>query len=112
MAGVNAALLRAGLNKRLMDLLFLRVSQMTGNRTAVRDISLRLFIDFSVRGIEPDRLVVVHSEVAMRRAMLPGSAASTLATRRNIDEAVSPSEACALGQKNRPVTRPIGYPAN
>lgn len=29
LAGVNAALLRAGLNKRLMDLLFLRVSQET-----------------------------------------------------------------------------------
>jgi AhpD family alkylhydroperoxidase len=30
LAGVNAALLRAGLNKRLMDLLFLRVSQING----------------------------------------------------------------------------------
>ena len=29
-AGANAALLRAGLNKRLMDLLFLRVSQING----------------------------------------------------------------------------------
>ena len=30
LAGVNAALLRAGLDKRLMDLLFLRVSQING----------------------------------------------------------------------------------
>jgi AhpD family alkylhydroperoxidase len=30
MAGVNAALLRAGLDKRLMDLIFLRVSQING----------------------------------------------------------------------------------
>ncbi|HUB97484.1 MAG TPA: carboxymuconolactone decarboxylase family protein [Stellaceae bacterium] len=30
MAGVNAALLHAGLDKRLMDLLFLRVSQING----------------------------------------------------------------------------------
>src|SRR2546421_11834682 len=30
LAGVNAALLRAGLDKRLMDVLFLRVSQING----------------------------------------------------------------------------------
>jgi AhpD family alkylhydroperoxidase len=30
LAGVNAALLRAGLDRRLMDLLFLRVSQING----------------------------------------------------------------------------------
>jgi len=30
LAGVNVALLRAGLDKRLMDLLFLRVSQING----------------------------------------------------------------------------------
>src|SRR5215470_15572894 len=30
LAGVNAVLLRAGLDKRLMDLLFLRVSQING----------------------------------------------------------------------------------
>src|SRR5258708_35236885 len=30
LAGVNAALVRAGLDKRLMDLLFLRVSQING----------------------------------------------------------------------------------
>jgi len=30
LAGVNAALLRAGLDKRLMDLIFLRVSQING----------------------------------------------------------------------------------
>jgi AhpD family alkylhydroperoxidase len=30
LAGVNAALLRAGLDKRLMDLVFLRVSQING----------------------------------------------------------------------------------
>jgi AhpD family alkylhydroperoxidase len=30
LAGVNAALLRAGLDKRLRDLLFLRVSQING----------------------------------------------------------------------------------
>src|SRR5215468_2702262 len=30
LAGVNAALLRSGLDKRLMDLLFLRVSQING----------------------------------------------------------------------------------
>jgi AhpD family alkylhydroperoxidase len=30
LAGVNAALLRAGLDKRFMDLLFLRVSQING----------------------------------------------------------------------------------
>jgi alkylhydroperoxidase family enzyme len=34
LAGVNAALLRAGLDKRLMDLLFLRVSQINGCPTA------------------------------------------------------------------------------
>jgi alkylhydroperoxidase family enzyme len=34
LAGVNAALLRAGLDKRLMDLLFLRVSQINGCTTA------------------------------------------------------------------------------
>jgi alkylhydroperoxidase family enzyme len=37
LAGVNAALLRGGLDRRLMDLLFLRVSQINGCSYCVDD---------------------------------------------------------------------------
>jgi hypothetical protein len=36
---------------------------------------------------------MVLSDVTKRRAIISGATASALATRRNIDEAVSPSEA-------------------
>jgi alkylhydroperoxidase family enzyme len=54
LAGVNAALLRAGLNKRLMDLLFLRVSQINGCSYCVDETCDRLVSQMNASMASPD----------------------------------------------------------
>jgi hypothetical protein len=47
-------------------------------------------------------LMVPSNVAAKRLAVMSESDPSALATRRNIDDAVSSAEAYSLGQKNRP----------